>query len=88
VHIVIVGDNLVPHLRPNRVNLLEEYNEELLIIIVEVLSTGFMSTALALLCFGGGFGCGHYFGGSGSLQSSRLGSGRYCLKVEVLIIDK
>jgi hypothetical protein len=69
-------------------NLLKEYNEELLILVIEVLSTGFISTAFALLCFGGGFVFGYCFGGSSSLQSSRLGSGRYCLKVKVLIIDE
>jgi hypothetical protein len=86
--IVIVEDNLVPHLRPNGVNLLKECNEELLILIVEVLSTGFTSTAFALLCFGGGFGFGCCFGGGGSLRSGGLGSGRHCLKVEVLIVDE
>jgi hypothetical protein len=70
------------------VNLLKEYNEELLILIIEVLSTGFMSTAFALLCFGGGFGFGYCFGGGSSLWSGRLGSGRYYLKVEVLIVDE
>jgi hypothetical protein len=86
--IVIAGDNLVLHLRPNGANLLMECNEELLILVVEVLSASFMSTAFALLCFQGGFGFGHCFGGGGRLRSRGLGSGRHCLKVEVLIVDE
>jgi hypothetical protein len=86
--VIIVGDNLVLHLRPNGANLLKECNEELLILIIEVLSTGFTSTAFALLCFGGSLGFGYYFGGGGSHQSSRLGSSRHCLKVKVLIVDE